>query len=446
MIVNNSSTYRKTEIISSRQFAWMTIILILGGGNFIPTVNYNIVMQDTWLTQISGFIYVILIALFFSFLAQKYPQKNIFNIIFEVTGSFWGSILNSILILFFTSIFLREMYSTGIYFQSTVLLNTPIEVLVFITAILIIYFGHMSFENVMRCNEMYAPFAILTSLLLPILLFNEFSFDLLRPVLATDAVDFLRSSVINMGLYGDLIVLGAFLHMLGPPEKIHSSIRSGGIFGIAVLILLIVVVTAVFGYVMATRLSLSYYAAIQLIHVSDFFDRLDIVIYSTWLPSNILKIIFIYFAILYGIGSFTKQEIRPVLNRGIGLMLFFISIIAYDSVLEVYNLAVFGGVFHVVFVHGVVVIPLLIILLLKAKKAKKKKTKQKKQHATYTKWVWMTNSLIFLCLVFLGIGFIWAERYYFVGIICGVCFVLTVILSTYTSWMETKKTPQQKKV
>ena len=100
-------------------------------------------------------------------------------------------------------------------FSSTLLLHTtPLEILILLNCLLLMYFGKTSVEVIARVNDLFYPLFVVTITIMPLLLSNEFYLRLTTPFLTMPIQHWTASSILTLGSAGDVFILGAFLHML----------------------------------------------------------------------------------------------------------------------------------------------------------------------------------------------------------------------------------------
>lgn len=83
------------EVINHRQMAWMISSIIVGTG-LISSHNelIRISRMDAWFSYALPIVYAFFIAALYSYLSLNYPGKNIFTIVYELTGKWLGGIIN----------------------------------------------------------------------------------------------------------------------------------------------------------------------------------------------------------------------------------------------------------------------------------------------------------------------------------------------------------------
>ena len=279
------------QVINQRQLSWIASSIITSGGILtLQNVLVRISQMDAWFSYLLSVFYLFGIASFFGFMTKIYPQKNIFEISKEVLGR-WGGIAVNLLILFhFWQIVIRDISGVS-RFSSTLLLHyTPLEILVLLPCFLLIYFGKSSIEVIARVNDLFYPLFVVTILSMPLLLSNEFYLRFITPILTTPLQHVAASNLLTIGSAGDIFILGAFLHPMYNANQVRSSIRHGALLGIFLLTLVIFSILVVLGPKMPGNFLYPSYNLVQTIHVTDFLDRVDIIMLMIWYPTITCKV------------------------------------------------------------------------------------------------------------------------------------------------------------
>ncbi|MDF2964217.1 MAG: putative spore germination protein, partial [Paenibacillus sp.] len=216
------------QIINYRQFAWLTASLLTGGGLVsIQQVLIKITSMDAWLSYTLPTLYVIALSYVFTQMVKRFPGKNLFEITKIVFGSAIGTAVNLILLLHLWFILVRDLSSFGKFIGITLLPNTPEEIIIMLSVVLLLYYGKTSVEVLARVNDLMFPFFLVMILILPVMLANEADNFRLLPVMTGSVRSFLSGNILSLGWYGDVFVMGAFLHTLWETKQVRASLRHG---------------------------------------------------------------------------------------------------------------------------------------------------------------------------------------------------------------------------
>lgn len=472
------------QIINYRQMAWLTASLLTGGG--IVSIQHDLVRiarMDAWFTYILPTLYVALIAYAFYKLTQRFPGRNIFEINKIVMGKAFGVLFNLILIFHFWLMLIRDVRSFCKFMGTILLPNTPEEIVLLVLVLLVMYFGRTSIEVIARVNDIFFPCFALTILCLPLFLSNELDKSLVEPILAGDTINVLYGNMLSLGWYGDIFIAGAFLHTISQIKQVRSALRHGAILSSMFLGIFLLMEVLVFGPGITENLIYPNYNLVQQIHITDFLDRMDLPILSIWAPTLFCKDILIYLALLTGIASFVKQRDYSTLNTPVGFFVLLTSMLAFKNTTEVFSFGNYSS--SVIIAYQ----PIMLLLLLglarrfplpkaaqsgpsgqpspdnqgqggtdppeKADDHKQSDPAPQQSNRSrsasngahgpkYHLWSRLSNILLFVSLISVGLG-LWGSEYHAtIGIGCGIVYGLAMILAVITSYLELVQARQQR--
>ncbi|MEK3912879.1 endospore germination permease [Paenibacillus sp. FSL H7-0331] len=444
------------QIINYRQFAWLTAALLSGGG-LISTqqVLFRIGYSDAWSAYMLPVLYVIGVAALFTMLVKRFPNKHLFEINKIVFGSVIGTIVNLILLFHLWLILTRDLSTFGKFIGITLLPNTPGEMILLVLVVLFIVYGKTSVEVLARVNDLLFPAFVLIILLTPLALANEMDIRLMQPVLTRPWSSIFSINVLSLGWFGDIFVMGAFLHTLWGPRQVGSAIRHGVLMAACMLFDFIVLEVLVLGPTIPANMVYPNYSLIQQIHITDFLDRLDLLVLVICFPVTACGLLLVYLAFQLGMASLVNQRDYSKLNTPVALLLLLTTVLAFKGTSEVFSFVNYSS--------SVITLsyqPLLFILLgllsLRhpihqdqkndqndtskengtTKPAAPPKPASPLQRSPQQGWERWTYILLAISLAALIIGLWKANSWASAGFICGSMYGLCSILLIYTSYME----------
>jgi spore germination protein (amino acid permease) len=453
----------RKQLLNQRQLGWLTASIISSSGmQFLQNVLIRISESDAWLSYLIPIAYLFLIAAFFAYLTKKFPQKHIFEISMLLLGR-WGGICMNVVVLFhFWMIIMRDV---SIYskFTTTILLEkTPYEILILLTCLVLMYYGRTSIEVIARVNDIFYPLFVVSIVMMPILLSNEMSLGLLRPVLSRPPLNILQGNFLAFGGVGDVFVLGAFLHTLYNSNQIRSSIRHGALLGISLLTLSTLMVILVLGPKLPANFLYPTFNLVQMVQITDFLDRLDLFMLIIWFPTIICKILAVYLALLIGISSLLKERNYPIFNKPTALFLAITALLSFQSATDLLSFSNFSSP---VIVFGYQ--PLVIIILMIAVRIRKRHVAEKEQPSepvpasetskgkasgswlsrlSYKSWLRISNGLLALCFILAAIGLFYGRTSPSLGLAFAAGYLLCQVLLIYSTYRELLKLKQIEKM
>ncbi len=421
--------------LNHRQFMWMIVSILVGGGYLtVPQALIQFGETDAWLSEIIGLAYALVVGFFFVRLVKLYPGKNIFEINLEVGGKLLGAILNGLLIFYLWSVLVRDLAGMEQIIKTTLLRNTPENIVMLVFIGLVMFYGRTSVEITARVADLILPLFISFTFTVPFLLLNEISLSRIQPVMVMPIKHVLTSNVISLGQFADFFVVGAFLHTLSAAKKLHASLRLGILLSAFWLTLVTLMDLTVLGGNIAAKELLPSYSLIQQIHITDFLDRIDIIVFSIWLPVFTIKVVFIFLALLLAITSFGRTKDSQLINRPVAWFLLLSTVLSFSGVQELFAFSNYS----LIIIALTAQLPVIaIVWILSAKKHSSSNDGRKAgPNPKLRKWSAITHILLLSSLGGVVIGFWLGKDFYMIANICGSFYFLTLMALIFTTYKE----------
>jgi spore germination protein KB len=454
------------QILNQRQLSWLTASIVSSSGILsLQNVLIRVGETDAWLSYLMPMIYLFLIAAFFAYLAKKFPRKHIFEISMLLLGRWGGTCLNVVLLFHFWMIILRDICSFSKFTTTILLERTPFEILILLPCLVLMYYGRTSMEVIARVNDIFYPLFVVSIVVMPIFLSNEMYLGMLKPYLSSPPLNILNGNLLTIGGVGDVFVLGAFLHTLYNSNQIRSSIRHGALLGTGILTLITLMEIMVLGPKMPGNFLYPTFNLVQMIHITDFLDRLDLVMLIIWFPTITCKILAIYLALLIGISSLLKERNYPVFNKPAALFVAITTLLSFRSATELFSFANFSAPVIVLGYQPIVMIILVIAIRIRkrhlAENEQRSETVPASETSTgkasgswlsrlsYKNWLRISNGLLAFCFILAAIGLFYGRTSPTLGLAFAagyfICEVL-LIWSTYRELIKLKQIEKMKNV
>jgi spore germination protein KB len=435
-------------VINHRQMTWLVCTLLVAGGlNTAQKELIRIASIDSYFTYILPVMTSLAVIFLLVFLHKRFPGKHLFDISYELCGSWGGRIINTILVIYMWFSLVHEISRSSSFVEATLLPTTPTEITILCFVLVLMQYGTATVEVPCRINDIFWPIFVLLIFILPIALANEFEFERTRPPFAMAEVNVLLASVVNVGWFGDLIIVGAFMHTIASNRQFAAAVRQGVITSAFLLTLLLFTCLNVLGSHIAAKDMYPTFSILQQINVTDFLDRVDVMVYAVLIPVTIIRMAFMYLAVLIGLQSFlrsSKSSDYRHLNRPLPWLLLFWTIFAYDNVVEIFKVGNYGApILFPVFC----LIPLLMLVgISRFRKSKSDEALIQIEDLTNPdalnrcrsarRW---SNVLIALCAAIVVIGGYLGNNNSRIGLFGAILYIICLIGATFMSRIETRE-------
>ncbi|MFC0213282.1 endospore germination permease [Paenibacillus chartarius] len=453
------------QYINIRQFSWLTSTLLTGGGLVsVQNVLARASGPDMWLSYWMPTLYVFIIVALLGYLNKVFPGRHIYRINTELFGKWFGGLLNAVILYHFWMILVRDISLFNRFFVTTLLPRTPLEIFGLLFMIVMIYYGRTSLEVVARVNDVFFPLFVLIVLLMPFSLLNEIQPSLIQPIMASSFRLHISSNIISSSWYADILIMGAFLHMVHSSTELKSSLRRGAILSSFILSLVLALNVFVFGPYLPGNFIYPTYELVQQIHITDFLDRVDLIILMIWFPVTVCKVVMIYIALLYGVTSFFRKADHSSVNKPLAAFLVITALAVFRSTTEVFS---YGNYASAAIVFGYQ--PVYFVLLFIAVKVYLRRNglnpadlSQRREppvgrsnsgrrgnmkiwdristKMSYSSWRLTSNAVLCVIVVVVAAGYWTGQRWAAGGLIAGAMYTLCMVILLLSTYAETKST------
>jgi spore germination protein len=323
----------KTSISQSQLTMLVGNFIFAGTLISVPQVLVQKAEQNTWMVPfivLPVFVLLLLLAIGKKNQLQRIVGETKFEKIF---GFLFG--------VYLAVAFIRDIRAFTDFVVTSLLPSTPIEVLMALSVLTIVYMSYAGIEVIARVTVIqFVVFAAII-LFMPLLLLNEISLENVQPIFGMGSVKSLvQSSFLLFGWFGEVIVILLLLFHVNKKEGIRKSGVNGMIASTVLLVILIFMSLTVLGADIVKVSTFPNYQLIQQINITDFLDRLDLVIVTVWAPTLICKMALSLYCINISFGIAKGKDANFILPMGLFLGVF--SIVLFKSNVQHLEFAFFS--------------------------------------------------------------------------------------------------------
>jgi spore germination protein len=304
----------KQSISTSQLTLIMASFLTAGSGLSLVKDTILFARQDAWFTFFPAMLYGFLVSICIIYLSRNSVEPTLFELNKKLAGNTFGSLINVWLMIYLVLSVSMDLRELSEFIKTILLYNTPTPVINLCILVLAVYLVRAGIEVLVRVNHVYYLATLIMFLVMPILLLNEVTFSNLKPVFGSGLIGFSKGAFNLLGLYGEVLIIGAVTFAFTPkvePGKIHPLLR-GIMLGTFLATMMMVTLLVSIGTSMGSKAMYPNLFVLQMIHITDFLDRLDILMTSVFIPSLIMKICIVYYALCECTSSIgqTRTESR----------------------------------------------------------------------------------------------------------------------------------------
>ncbi len=352
------------EIISSKQ-ATAILIMFLFGSSVVLGVNSEL-CQDTWLALFTSVLMFIPLIFIYSRVIKLFPEKDIFIIIDNLFGKFFGKIIIVLIswyALHLGSLVLRDFSE----FIQVVSMNETPEIILMIAMIaIIIYLAKSGIETLGRWS--ITIFFIIITFVIITLIFSgsKLDFNNLLPIFNHSPKEVLTSAYSILSFpFAETVV---FITLAGAIKKKDSPYKIYLFASLIALIIFTIIVTrnmAVAGAPTIKIAAFPSYTSARLIGIGDFLTRIEGSVTINFILAGITKITVCLMAATKGISHLFKINNYRTLVTPTGLLMVALSTILYSNITQMFNFLPTYSIYAIPFQ---IIIPIIIWITAEIKK------------------------------------------------------------------------------
>ncbi|GIN60991.1 hypothetical protein J27TS8_09840 [Robertmurraya siralis] len=284
-------------------------------GNFIftgviisvPQILMEISKQNTWIVIM--FTYVLTTTVIYIICRKPAKLEKLKSIFYFDKRPWFKNVFISVLFMYLLFIYIRDFRIFNSFIDGILLPDTPFDIIALLTTLTLIYISLTGIEVIARVTVIHFITISIVVILLPFFLLNEIQLANLLPFGGLHSgAEILKSTYIFFPWMTEAIVivfLFVFLHPI-------SHLKKAGIIGIScgfiLLFILIFLNITVLGVAIASEATYPNIKLIQQINLTDFLDRLDLVIEVVWIPTMLCKLSLLLFTLNRLFNTFRRKD------------------------------------------------------------------------------------------------------------------------------------------
>lgn len=357
------------EIISGKQATNIMIGFIIGSSavfGFDASAK-----NDVWISLIISIFISIPIVIMYSRILKLYPQKNLYEIVYEIFGKVGGAILSIIFIFYSFQLGTLVVRNFTEFIRTVSLDATPQLILSIFIVLFCLWILKSGLEVLGRLSIVFVILITIIVALTFIFLMKDMKFDNIKPILGNSMQPILTSAFSAFTFpFGETVL---FMVVLSSVRKIDSPLKvySTSVF-IAGLLLVLALLRNIFilGFPTLDLLYFPSYSSVSKLNIGDFITRIEIVIATNFLFGGIIKISVCLYSTAKGVAKlFNINNYKDVLTP-ISLFMITFSGIIYNNIMQMFEFIKIYSYYAPIFQ---LILPVLIWVFAEIKAHKVKK-------------------------------------------------------------------------
>lgn len=321
--------------ISPFELSILTLFFTIGTTILaIPAVMTEKASQDAWLSSLIAIILCGLLTYLYVICGKMMKRETYVHYLERVYGKIIGKIIG------FSYVYFGFIGACSLLFQfsnfvtSQMLVDTPIEILNIMLAILVIIVVRAGIEVLARAGELLLPWFLFLFVSLVIFLLPQIDIDRISPLYEASFGDHLSAVVNFLAFAGFPLVIFLMFYpgAINRPDKTKWNFITGTIFGSFVVGVLVLLCILIFGPAATARQMFPSYVLARSVSVFDIIERIEAVMAGMWVLSIFFKTAVYFYGCVVGMAEILGVKSYHFLVVPMGLLTIIFSTVAYPNV------------------------------------------------------------------------------------------------------------------
>ncbi len=344
------------------QFFTLTLLFELG-----TALVVNLGMEagkDAWISILIGNLIGLTVFAGYAYLYRKFPQLPLTAYVRKLFGRHVGAIISILYIILFLNLAGRNLRDGSSMLVMATMHRTPLFIIATLMVLSGAYVLHKGVEVLARTSLVFAALVMFIGIFCSMMLMFSGSINLNRMLpIFENGIEPVISSVVHQNYmfpFGEMIAFTMFMPYLNNAKK------GPWVIGVAIFVsglllsLTMVLNISVLGADIIKRSPLPLMPTISKISISDFIQRLDILIVMVLIIGVFFKMTVFFAAALIGISELFKIPYRRMVYP-VALIILFSDMLNARSFTE--HIDEGGRLLYTVFPFFMVLIPVLMIII-----------------------------------------------------------------------------------
>lgn len=325
--------------LTERQFAGIIANTLIGAGTLVlPKTVTATAGTGAWISVLIGGFLSLLILMLIIRLGLRFPEETIIEYGAHITNKWVGRIVSFIFCSYWLIIsgLVIRIFSSMI--SSSVLLETPIEMIILVMLLVVVFFIRHDIQVIGRINELYFIFIIIPILFGIFLALREVNAIRLLPLSGGQGVlPILKASTDSFFSFLGFEIVFLLLPSITTQKLSYNYGIKGIISPLVVFVILVIIATGIYGIEELQNLT---WPTLELIKVTPFpglvLERIEAVFIAFWVVAIFTTSANILYSSVVGFSQLLKIEEHKTLIFPLLPVVYFIAIFP-DNIYKLFN-------------------------------------------------------------------------------------------------------------
>jgi spore germination protein KB len=334
---------KEKGVISTNQYIWLLFCLLTSFATLhVPRLVILQAGRDAWLCLIFAWFIDVLLAIVYAYMGIRFPGQTMIEYSITILGKKLGKIVGLLFIVFFLLVSATLQRGLSLIIISAFFPNTPAEIILISSYIVIGYAVLKGIEVIGRVCEILGPIYLVSLIALFLLVIPEIKIDRLKPQLEFGLYPSLSAVPVILSFIGVCIIMGMYIPICNRPENGFIGKFIAVSLGCSMIIILKISGIGVFGWPQAKNMISISLEVARNIHIGDFFQRVEVIWLMTASGAAIIASANFIWVFSLGLSQILGlKTYKPLVIPSI-LISYVIGITSFNNSLDLVNFAFYS--------------------------------------------------------------------------------------------------------
>jgi spore germination protein KB len=323
------------EFISQKQAVSILVCFFFGSTLVVGAVTKA--SQDSWIAIILALIAVLPLLLVYARIVKLYPGKNIYDIVIEVFGNFFGKLIT--LVYVFYSIYLGALVMKNFsefIFVVALQLTPQFVILIFMT-LLSIWMIKSGAEVLGRWSQFVLPIIIITAITVTIFSLKDMNFNNMLPIFGDDFKQIPDSAFSVFSFpFAESVLFTALFSFVKPQDSPYKIYFYSTFIAFAIILIVNLRNIMVLGVPLSSSVYFPSYVSTSIIIIGEFLSRIEALVAINFLLAGLVKICVCMFSASIGVAKLFNLKDYKTIAVAVALLMLTIAMTVYKNTMEMF--------------------------------------------------------------------------------------------------------------
>ncbi|MFD7523577.1 GerAB/ArcD/ProY family transporter [Paenibacillus chitinolyticus] len=326
--------------LNPRQLTVLATMYYIGSSILVsPAYLAERAGNDAWISGLLGLTIGFLPLLLIYALEKSYPGKHLGQIFESALGKLTGRIIGFAYFLTYPmGIITLSLRDIGDFLTTSLLRDTPLEVLILFTLVVISIAVRLGIGTISRTAELFFPWVILLILLLLVFVSPKADIENIEPVLASGWQPVMAASLSLAGFpfMEHCLFMTIFANVKGK-SSLALQLGKGTLISGLLIVLVVFMCLAVLNPGKTATYVFPTYELGKMIEFGQFVRRIEVIVAFIWFFTIFFRVSFVLYSMVTGLSYLLKLHDYRVITFPVAVISGALALLWYPNITELNN-------------------------------------------------------------------------------------------------------------